>query len=244
MDTNNIDLDLVRAYVNGSLSEDRLHDLQQRLNEDSEFASEFQLQVELVESVVQYNRGLLKQQLSAEDHDDAKIRSLDTTKPRAWWLAAASLVFVAIASYFLFWNQPNSDLLFDEYYQPYYNILSENQRSGDSAFSSIAMRWYDQGNYDKALTALDQIVTDERDQLTDFYRGICLIELDQHQQAELVFSRLAQMADFELQAAAQWYLGMSKLKAGSLASAKEIFQTISASPGPYQKRAQQIAEQL
>ncbi len=241
MEPNNIDLDLVRGYVNGTLPEVQLKALEERLEQDQSFAEEFEQQKELVESVVHFNRTQLKQQLSSEDQTTPNSKTLDPGR-RRWWLAAASLLLMAVAGYFLLWDQVDSKELFTEYYQPYYNVLSDNQRSGNGV--SNAMKWYDQGDYAQALESLSSESFEADEQLLSFYKGICYLELDQIDQAESVFASLKQQPDFELQQAAHWYLGLSYLKADNLVNARSVFQELADNEGPYQQRALEILASL
>jgi len=237
VDSNNIDLDLVREYVNGTLPEEQLKALEERLKQDQTFAEEFEHQKELVESVVLFNRTQLKQQLSSEDKSGQKSSTLGSGG-RRWWLAAASLVLMVVAGYFLLWDQVDNEQLFSEYYQPYYNVLADNQRSGNGV--SNAMKWYDQGDYTKALESLNNESIDAEGRLISFYKGICYLELNQIDQAESVFTNLKQQPDFELHQAAHWYLGLSYLKGGNLVDAKNVFKELADKKGPYQQRAQQV----
>ncbi len=243
MESFNIDLELIRGYVNGTLPAGQLKSLEQRLSQDPEFAEEFQLQVEMAESVVLLHRQELKQTLKKQDLNTKTTRSTNPFKQR-WFMAAASLALMALAAYFLLRNDTDPQSLYANHYQPYYNILTENQRSNDTVSTLMAMRWYDEGDYQKALNALEKVEAGPDPKLIDFYKGICLLELNRSDQAIAIFNDLITGTDFELSEASYWYLGLSYLKTNSIQDAKQVFTNIVATSGAYKQRAQEILDEL
>ncbi len=243
MDNLEIDIELVKRYVNGSLSDkEKLH-IDQRIEDDARFAEVFSEHRLIIESITLHERNELKNKLKLEDAP-SQYSIKKSSNNKRWWSMAASVVLIATSAYLLFFQNPNPDNLYQEYYKPYYNVLDDVQRSGEST-SSPAMKSYDEGAYEKCLDELQlDLVLDPENPWLNLYKGICHLELSQTQEAISVLQSLDQHPNPQIQEVVNWYLGLAYLRAHDLSSAKFVFTTLKSDTGPYQKRASDILLEL
>jgi len=241
----NIDIDEVRDYLQDKLSSQRKQEIDKMIASDPEYAREFTQQKELVESMTVFYRGKLKQKLKAEDQAKRpkQVRSASISK-RRWWAMAASVVLIAVSGYLLFFSDPSSQELFDEYYRPYYNVLTSGERSGEKT-EMDAMSLYERGRYQEAITAFQEEIKDPSSQTAlVFYLGLSYLAADQPLKAIENIEKVISGPASVLQEPAQWYLGLAYLKAEDIENAQRVFREIQNTSGSYQDQSSEILDQL
>lgn len=248
MSDHNIDIDEVRDYLQDRLSPARKREIDEQIANDPAYAQEFDQQKELVESMTIFYRDRLKKRLQEEERSGRSPKSvpIKSSSSRRWWAMAASLVLIAVSGYFLFFSGPSSGDLFDDYYRPYYNVLSGGERAPGSE-GSDAMALYDQGRYKEAISVFQQEINDtdspESTALT-FYLGLSYLASNQSSMAIEQLEKVISGQFMVLHEPAKWYLGLAYLQSDDPENAKKIFRQIESGAGAYQDKASEILEQL
>ena len=238
-----IDIELVKNYVNGTLSQEHREQIEAQLAEDPTYAHEFNQLKEIVESITLFHHGELKKKLQSEDRS-TKDKSHSGFSSRRWLAMAASLVLIAVSGYFLFFSDPSPQEVYEDFYQPYYNVLSTGERGPDQA-ELDAVGLYEQGRYQEALEVFEQQIVEEPDNSAlIFYQGLNYLALEQSDQAIGNLQAVIDQSGGVLTQPAQWYLGLAYLQKGDLENARSVFETLLAESGAYQQEASDILQKL
>ena len=239
---NQIDIELVKNYVNGTLSEEQRQQIEAHIAGDPGYAHEFNQLKEIVESITLFHRGELKKKLQRED--EQKTASLPARSNRRWWAMAASIVLIAVSGYLLFFIDPSPQEVYEDFYRPYYNVLSSGERSPDQT-ELDAVGLYEQGQYEKALEVFERQLTAEPDNWgLVFYQGLNFLALERSEEAINNLEKVTNSSQIVLAEPAQWYLGLAYLQAGNLDQAKSVFSAIQNGTGTYQQKASEILQEL
>ncbi|HLN19771.1 MAG TPA: tetratricopeptide repeat protein [Bacteroidales bacterium] len=154
-------------------------------------------------------------------------------------LIGAALIFTALLS-------PSSpEKLFDSYYEPY-QAISPVMRDGNSASSSYAsaIMYYKSGDLNKAAYYFQESsLNDPTLRSPVFYLGLTELANGRFDDAINRFRSITDVPGIYSKEA-KWYLGLSYLKKGDVASAKECFSDLSKADGYYMERSEKILRRL
>lgn len=156
---------------------------------------------------------------------------------KRWLGIAASIALVATFGYIIFVGQTSTEDLYNQYYEPYPNIIDPVNRS--SAGSSSPYQLYEQGNLNEAL---DYLTVMSASDTTLFYKGQVHLSLGNYEKSVTAFYRLDKKSTFY--ASGQWYLALAYLKLGQEREAEERLKAIVDSGNSYADRAREIIKSL
>ena len=141
-------------------------------------------------------------------------------------------------------NQDTSALL-EEYFQPFPNIIQP--LDPDLASQSVkeqAFKLYNIGKYDQARILFDELQLSLNDPEVDFYHGICLMKLNQPDEALKLFRGISKNVQFYDHA--RWYSALAYLQNGEIDKAKDLLKSISEKAGMVynQEQAKKLLNRL
>lgn len=244
---NEQDFALINDYFNGLLSPEQAESVRARAATDAAFGQEFELRRRMEEFPRRaVRRKALADQLAVvgaeffrENESERPEQTRMTAKInwRRWMAVAASLLLLASALWFMQESQPS----YSRYAQ--HAPLSLTLRGTVDQAATKAETDFNARNYASALTALDQLLAVQPDQLTArLYKGICLIELDRGAEARSVLEPLAGGTS-ALRAEAIWYVALSYLKEKDNANCRIALQRLREGDDHYEQ-AQQLLKKL
>ncbi len=245
---NERDSTLLNNYFNGLLEPEEARAVQDRAASDPEFREEFSLREEMEafpkkEAEQEAFVTLLKE--VGKDYFKDKIEEAPEIKVvrnnlRRWIALAASITLIAAAIWFI-----NRTEVAAPSYQQYaqhtplsLTVMGNTEQSKTDAETAFAQK-----NYAGALTALDQVLTAEPENVkAKLYRGICLLELNRAAEARAVFEPLAS-GNSALKEDAVWYMALSYLQEKNNTACKAELTKIAPGEAHY-KEAQQMLKGL
>ena len=220
------DIDLIEAYLRGTLNEQELAAFQKRREDDPAFDRE----------VIDYSQ-IINQIRSTHEQDfmnklrhwDSEIENRQEAKVipfRRIFLIAASALLLAIAGLYVFRNsQSDHEQLFQEYFQPYENVISE--RSGKNDSEQKGMDLYDQKKYEEAIVQLKLAATEDSNNASlACYLGIAYLAAGHVQEAKTTFDAIVKNDHSLFKEVAEWNLAMIYLKLDDEASLKKALGVI------------------
>ncbi|MGI9542038.1 MAG: tetratricopeptide repeat protein [Cyclobacteriaceae bacterium] len=248
MEENNPDIAIeeVRKYLQGKMTAEEVSQFENRIANDPSFAEEVQLNRELLESMNHHFRSKLKERLSHEDNKAIPLND-KPRKPnfRRVWVMAASVALIAVASYFLFSDDPDHEQLYNQYHITYYNVVQGSTRSGESDAAVQAFQYYDQGNFKEAADGFAALVLEEEKNFDWlFYQGLSNLEIQESEAAIDAFEKVLEASTNEWIEPAQWYLGLAYLQADNTKEAKLTFGRIVSGGKSYSDRAAELLGKL
>ena len=161
-------------------------------------------------------------------------------------IAAVLVLIPLIAAYFFLRQEPGTNQLYKEHFEPYPNIISSAERSEGEASSEVdeIMNEYEAENYKKALRRFNKYLKKNPDKNeVKLYRGITHLKLGNKNKAIDDFEEVA-VADNKLGAQATWYLGLAYLKKGDQDQASVYFQSLMKKNTQYAMDAEEILDKL
>ncbi|MEL6557527.1 MAG: hypothetical protein AAFQ94_05040 [Bacteroidota bacterium] len=158
---------------------------------------------------------------------------------------AASIVLLAAVIIFFNKKQPVNDTL--AIYQSFYQVFPATTEKRSGKEGEAAMRYYEAGEYSKAIPLLIKPDRDTDDLLTPIYLANCYLQVDKPDSAVSVLENASKKLDADTSFTGQfhrWYLGLAYLKSGKKKEAEDIFLSIAQTKGIYQEKSIEILELL
>ena len=236
---------LIDKKLDEDLTPDEAQAFDQRCAHDPEFAEEYALQQQLIDTFRAHHPQRLKAEMKAL-HQEVKSERQIQHRKRIYAIAATiTLLLVATIAFFYF-RPPSPEALYAEYYHPYQaKFVVRGAPSAQKG--SQAEDLYDAGQLATAIPLLGELSETEQGALADRWRlilGNAYLQSDSIPQAIRQFERVTKSSNGEYQEFAKWYTAMSLLKAGDTQAAENILQPIANQPGPFQDKARQLLDEL
>jgi len=162
-------------------------------------------------------------------------------------LVAASFLLLLAASYvFLISPIPSSNHVFNQYFQPYPDIVSTRSAyDSASALFGSAMLYYNKGDYAKAIRLLKKYQTAfPDDTLTRLYLGTSYLMENRVEEAIIELIKHPGIQGESIAEVYDWYLALSYLKSGRKAESKSILLTLSQGHSYYSQKARDLLKEF
>jgi len=239
------DIELIEAYLRGTLDGQALAAFQKRRQDDPEFDRE----------IIDYSRIINQIQTTQEKnfinklkHWDSEIENRQEAKViplRTILSIAASVLLIALVGLYLFRNNhPDHEQLFQQYFQPYENVISE--RSGENNNQQRGMELYDQKKYDEAIIQLKLALSKDSDNPSlKCYLGIAYLAGGYSQEAKTIFETMIHDDHQLFREVAEWNLALTHLKLDNETSLKKTLEGIvDQNDHQYREQAADLLRQL
>jgi len=159
-------------------------------------------------------------------------------------IAASIAIFIMVGASFLFNmnNTTTNEELFSQYYTTE-NSMATVRSNSTADFSPVndGLKYFDQQNYQKALTAFE-LAPDNV--VANLYAGFSYMELKQYDQAIVAFKNIIDQKDNLFIDQAEWNLGLCYVATDNTNQAKQLLTKITNSNTIYNIRAQQLLEDM
>ncbi len=232
---------LIEAYLEHRLDTYKTLQVEKRIKEDREFAQKVEEYKNIIEGIGYYGKEEFRSELESWEEEDPY-----SPPKTSWWPMAA--VIVALAVVIGYWLVPGSSTLnedvFTAHFEPYDDIIS-TRNIEDTEDLNQAFTFYNDNQFDSAAHFFARYLAVIPDRSIEFYHGVSLLASGNSDKALVILMRLSEDQGFLLQEAAQWYLGLTELKAGAVKQAKETLQEIAAHEGhDFQQQAQEVLAEI
>ncbi len=233
--------ELIERYLSGQMEELERKAFEQRLANEAALREELDIHRELEAAVNEKEVRAFSDLLIEVDQanqaggteSSQRIRPLFA--PRTWWSMAA-VALVLVGAYFIL--RPSNQIYEEELFAAHYETPSLRLTvRGDSLETAIDLveKSYRSQDFKSALIHLQNLAEiDPENPAFDYYQGIVLLELDQAEEALLVFTDIvAQGSSNNYFQEAQWHQGLTYLKLEQWTEARSVFESMAANPDHY-----------
>ncbi len=237
--------DRIEKYLSGELNADELKEFEALLDKDESFKKQFQFHKEVYRSISKKKEIDLLEKLESIHHS-----KIDSNKSRIRFLSKWPVIGIAATLFLVFGvlsiirlNQAaGPEELFNEYYTaPSVDLYTRSSNTDPEMISFEAK--YSKESYSQALELMEQYLSDKNDLQGEFYKSICLIELERFEEAEQILISLSEhplLSDLS-----NWYLLMIYLKQESIENARIQLDLIANDDtNEYQKQAKDILSSM
>src|SRR5699024_2333575 len=233
---------LFDRYCNDELSSEEKKAFEERLASDAEFQRDFALYQDLHQTFTHHFSEERQEFISTLTEVDAatsaesgRVRPLKKRRINTWrWAIAASILIVV--GLFLF--NPS---------KPTYRDFAPNQhfsvdvRGDNNGLLSKAAAAFNRADYSQALGYFDRLLANDSSAVNvQYYKAVSLLELNQFNEADLLFTQLTKSPSVFAQNA-QWMLALSQLKQKKYAAVKRELKKIT-NASPFYERAQELLD--
>jgi hypothetical protein len=237
----------IEQYRLGSMSESERLKFEQDLKDNPRLSHEFQLDIEIEESLKQYDIIDLRRKLFRAMNEEKVQVQVPAIKAyhSKWYLVAASITFLVLFGGALRLMNPvqyNNNTLFEMYYSSE-NAHNLTRSAGNS--NDEAMAKYRDRDFRNALVLFNEILDKDPSNIyIRYYTGLASIETNQNEKAINEFKFIIDQKNNLFIENAQWYLALSYLKNNQVKDAKSLLLQINNSSNPHNKEASQILKRI
>ncbi len=227
-------------YLAGRMSEAKLRRFEARLAAEPELAAELSVQRRLYDALdlLRTKEKLKQAQIAYQKGEKNTSRPVSRS---LWSAVAVAAAFVGVALSITYYAtdvfKSTSEVAFNEFYQP------ESGARGGCPQDLPAFPLYARGDYKKALASAAN-ASEDLTRCRAYFAGLNRLALGQPLLAAEDFTLARESTEVGIRRKAVWYLGLSYLKAGNEAKARQTFRAIGAQDDPEHPYASSAAEIL
>lgn len=217
---NETDLILIEKFQTNQLSASELNSFNQRRKDDSEFDRRVHLIAE-IEKAHDIDASAFKATIK---EIGSQYQAPEKSSLRYWLWGTALILGLLGISYLMFTkstSKTDSKVLYAGNFEVYPNTFTNRGLSKAEANFKEAMAAYDSRDFAKANALFNSIEIDARSDTSQFYQGICLMELNQAEKAIQIFEQLKTIDQSNYQNQSRWYLALSHLKKADLENTRK-----------------------
>ena len=237
----------IEQYRFGPMSESERLEFEQELIKNPKLNHEFQLDVEIEESLKQYDVIDLRRKIfRTMNEEKAKLRlPVKKSYHSKWYLVAASITFLVLLGGAYHLMKPvkyTNNNLFAMYYtgENAHNLTRSAGNNNDEAMSK-----YREADFSGALVLFNEILDKDPNNIyIRYYMGLSCIETGQNGKAIKEFKYIIDQKNNLFIENAQWYLALTYLKDNQVKEAKSLLGQIINSSNPHNKEASQILKRI
>lgn len=208
--------ELIENYLANRLSQEESEEFSKLMEGDARFREE-----------VRFMEGVKRAAQREEDlRFKEKLREFEQEAPHTgrnseflWPVAATIVILLGLILYRVV--QPTDpQQLYSIYFEPARNVSLPVVRGGDGERLSKAFVAYEQGHFQEALEAFDDIPSESAPQWLSYYQGSALLALGHVDEAVLKLKDHVRSQD-GLATRSHWFLALAYLKSGNLQGAHD-----------------------
>jgi len=237
----------IEQYRFGPMSESERVKFEQDLIENPKLNHEFQLDIEIEDSLKQYDIIDLRRKLfKAMNEEKLKVKvPVSKSYHSKWYMVAASITFLVLLGGAFHLMNPvkyTNNTLFEMYYSGE-NAHSLTRSAGNT--NDEAMTKYREGDFNSALVLFNEILDKDPSNIyVRYYTGLASIETKQNEKAITEFKYIIDQKNNLFVENAQWYLALTYLRNNQMTDAKDLLVQINNSSNPHNKEAAQILKRI
>lgn len=230
--------ELIEKYFAKSLNANERLMFDQLMQTNDTFREQVVYEEEVQKAITLNERQALKK----------KLKSFETKKPKrnyTVWYAAASFAVMLGIGFWTFFNDVDTNAVYEEYYQSYPNVVAPTVRGENSTdIKSEAFYSYDSGDYTKALTLFSKLYDTEKEDYSLFYKSLSLMELKRYDEALTSFEQFDLQKNNGFTPYVKWYKALTLVKLEQKEKALVLLQELANSTNPMQKMAKELVAEL
>ena len=243
--------DLIDSYFDNTMSGDERESFMNELESNDQLKREFAFQTELQEAIADpgYEKVIetIEKVVRPNQTKDKPVGYKPIVR-RLLRYAAIVLPILVIAiglTYFLP-SQSSDSSLFSSYFEPYPAYNTFRGETDTKALIESAFQNYESKNFDAATSDFSQLtLTYPSNMAYKFYQGNALLAQQDFEQAQIIFSQVAESEDELFAVQAKWYLGLCYLGKGQKEEARKIFEALREDAGSgYGNKAAKVLQEL
>ena len=214
---NNKDIQLIENYLNHQLGTEERAAFENRLQEDTAFASEFERHQRAHRALDFMIAKNLKEQLMSLEAEEEKVISINRNRRgrRLLFVRAAAAAVVLFMVGFYFFNLPQGSMSGSEIAASYYQGPDYSIRGGDDNSQTILSRGIEaleNKEYNEAISTLDSIESNSDSFVqAQYFQAHAYYQSGEYRKAERRFEQVSTGNDMLLQEDAEWYSLLSCL---------------------------------
>jgi tetratricopeptide (TPR) repeat protein len=159
--------------------------------------------------------------------------------------AAAALLVVVLLSIFVIQHSKHMKLIYDiSVFSPPVYLKSETRGTETGETFAEAMQYYTQGDYTQALEILKQIPAPSRNPQVIFFKGVCLLLVDELQNAVTEFDIIIENMNPSYYDEAIYYKAIALLRTNKKDKALEQLKHLAGMFSPYASDAKALIEKV
>lgn len=160
-------------------------------------------------------------------------------------IAASLILILAVSFILLFVVQPSHEKLFEKYFEPYPNVITEKGSTLDEdKLFNLGMYYYDLKNYDTAIIVFNKLLeTDSTNGTILFYSGIAYLGLEKSSEAINVFSFMKNK-EINFTEQIMWYHSLSYILQDDYQKAIPMLKELKQGRGHYSNKADEILSKI
>lgn len=237
-------MDLIDRYCSGSLSEAEKRDFELKMNQNPGLKEEVEQHADLIKGMQHHFSSELKSRLKESDQASEGSKSYRRFFFNSLAVAATISLFFVLG--YVLMDNASPEALYQTHYQAYPNIVNPVERSASAESGELnnAMRAYELGDYQEAVTLFEQ-AEEPLSTSYEFYLAISYLELANYQSALELLKKVEQSDVEAYHYPALWYQGMAYLAQKDTENAKQILKQLSESEDNYYSaKASELLQEL
>ena len=243
-------LETIEKYIDGELEGQELLDFEYLLSTDPDIKSEYELSMEINQSVMEDDVMALRETMEYMYEDDTQEQRTPNlfTRRKFYYAAASAALLLATGGIIQKMSNPDlsSDVVFDKYYAPY--DVTVTYRSGNTEVDRVllsALEQYEEQDYEQAIQLFEKVLDKGKSNMAlNLYSGIAYLEEEKYQKATSSFNDIISDEDNLFIEQAEWYLSMCYLKTENLDKARLVLNKIIEEESYYKDKAKEVLRDL
>ncbi len=238
---------LIEKYLLNTLSKEERVLFDKLYLEDDSFKVEVEFQQDLKKAITKKDQEDFKKLIESIENNVSEIQNKNNIKSFYKWFIAASLIlFFGITFFVQFKNQYNPEVIFEENFIPYKNVIYPINRGAETNgqdLKILAFLAYEKGNYSKAVDLFTELYEQTNEPYYLFYKANALLKMDKAEEAIPVLKEHLKSKD-TLKDKSNWYLALAYIKVADTKKAKELLNRISEKELYNYKKAKKILKKM
>lgn len=238
---NDEDILKIQNYLEGSLTEEEVRQLEARMETSPEFSKSVIFQRKVLSLLEATKKADRKKQMLLDFRRITKDRPTVSSyfqKRNTWYTIAASFTILIIVSVWQTLYDNRNEKTFSAYYKPYDGIVVMRGEN-ESVMKGITS--YNSGNYENALQSLINTPNIEKAESQLYLLiGNCYLNLDNADSSLVWFYKITDQENSLIKSNRDWYIALALLSKGEIDRSREILQRIVISKESYARKASEL----
>lgn len=244
-----MNLEIIEKYIDNELVGKELTDFKKLLSTDSSLQRDYNLSLEINNSLVEDDVMNLRETLDYM-YNEPKVKRLPNRFAKRKIYYAAASVALMVATGGLVQKYSGSDMtnfqLFEKYYQPY--EVTVTYRSGNEEVDRLfinALEKYEGKEFDKALVLFETVLEKRSDDMAvNLYSGITYMEEEKYQKASNSFTDIIEDDNNLFVEQAKWYLALCYVVTEDNMNAEKLLNEIINEDSYFKSQAKKVLKEL
>ena len=231
----------VQSYLEGSLTEEEVKQLQILMETSPEFSKSVIFQSKVLSLIEATKKADRKEQMLSDFRSitkDRPTKSLHFQKRTTWYAVAASFAILIIISIWQMLDNNSSKKTFSSYYKPYDGMVVMRGQ-GQLLINGITA--YNSGEYENALQLLISAPkTGIADGQLNLLIGNCYLSLDNADSSLVWFRKITDQENSLIKSNRDWYIALALLHKDEIDQSRETLKRIVISKEYYAQKASDL----